>query len=83
MRRATISRWVVGEVVVLAALALSACGDKPQTAGTASKKHDAKASDGAANTAYTAPGWKQGDPASWEQEMKARNLNQNEYTRTR
>lgn len=61
-------------------LGLAACGDKPQVAGT--RKHDTKASDGGTSTAFTVPGWKPGDPASWEQELKARNQNQNEYTRT-
>lgn len=70
-------------LLVLAVSALAACGDKPQTAGTSSKKHDVEAYSGGANSAFAAPGWKPGDETSWEQQMKARNQNQNEYTRTR
>jgi hypothetical protein len=76
--------WV--QVVLLLATGTSglvACGDKPQTAGTSSKKQDLEAYSGGANAAFAAPGWKPGDEASWEQQMKARNQNQNEYTRTR
>ncbi len=72
-----------GGLLVLAALtALAACGDKPQTlGGEAQKKSDTKASDGSSRAVFVAPGWKQGDAGSWEQQLKARNQNQNEYTR--
>ena len=34
-------------------------------------------------TAFTAPGWKVGDKASWQEQLKTRAQNgQNEYTRT-
>lgn len=62
-------------------LALGGCAEKPQTAG--SKKVDAKAYAGSSDATFTAPGWKPGDEASWEQQIKARNQAQNEYTRTR
>jgi hypothetical protein len=58
-------------------LALAACGEKAQTAA---RKSDALASSGA-NAAYTAPGWKAGDQASWEAQMRSRSQNQNEYSR--
>lgn len=64
-------------------VALSGCGDQPQTGSTAPKKADAKAWDGGATAVYTAPGWQQGDRNSWEQQLKARNQQQNEYTRSR
>ena len=65
--------------LLLGTLLLSACGDKQQTAGT--RKADAPPSQGAM-AAYTAPGWKPGDAASWEAQMKRRAEGQNEYTRT-
>ena len=68
-------------LAALAALAftLAACGDKPQTAGT--KKSDAKPWEGA-QASFTEQGWKAGDQASWEAQMRARAQSQNEYTRT-
>ena len=70
-------------VALLACLALSACGEKPQTAGT--RKADVDPSQGAAqgaDPAYTVPGWKVGDAASWEAQIKSRAENgQNEYSR--
>ena len=66
-------------VLALACLTLTACGEKPQTAGT--RKADVAPAQGAVG-AYTAPGWKQGDAASWEAHMKKRSEGQNEYTRT-
>ena len=70
-------RWtVLIPVIVL----LSACGDKPQSAGGV--KSDAAAYQGVDNK-FAAPGWKAGDKTSWEQALKARAQNtQNEYTRT-
>lgn len=59
-------------------LALGACGEKPQTA--TARKADAKAWEGAADP-YVAPGWKAGDRASWESQMRARSQGQNEYVR--
>ncbi len=65
--------------VVCAGILLAGCGEKPQTAGP--RKGDAAASQGA-TAAYTAPGWKQGDAASWESHIKKRAEGQDEYTRT-
>ena len=59
-------------------VALTACGEKPQTAS--SRKADAKASDGP-GTAYTAAGWKPGDATSWDQQIRVRSQAQNEYAR--
>jgi hypothetical protein len=68
-------------VWVLAALALSlaACGERQQTAQT--RKSDVKPSEGGANPAYAAPGWKAGDQASWDEQMRNRAQGQNEYSR--
>ena len=65
---------------VASALCLSACGDKPQSAGGV--KGDVAPYQGV-NNMYAAPGWKAGDKNSWEQALKVRTQNiQNEYTRT-
>lgn len=67
-------------IVAVLAAGLAACGEKPQTAQPAMKKSDGKAWDAAQN-GYVEPGWKSGDEASWETQMRARAQNQNEYTR--
>ena len=65
-------------------LALTACGEKPQTAGQGStKKSDAKAWEGSTGSAYTDGGWKAGDKDSWETHLKTRaQQGQNEYNRS-
>lgn len=71
-------------LLVASAVALAACGEKPQTAGQpGARKADAKAWEGAQNGAYTASGWKAGDQASWETQLKTRaQQGQNEYSRS-
>ena len=64
---------------VAAAFFLAACGDKPQSAGGV--KGDVAPYQGVDNK-YASPGWKAGDKNSWEQALKVRTQNQNEYTRT-
>jgi len=67
-------------LLICAAAALTACGEKPQTLGAA--RTDAAPFQGTDN-AFAAPGWTKGDKASWEQGLKARAQNtQNEYPRT-
>ena len=64
------------------AMAVVACGDKPQamSPGSASKQ-DAAAFSGT-GSAYMDKGWKPGDKASWEQHLKARMQNgQNDYSK--
>lgn len=65
----------------MAALALvTACGEKPQTG--AAIRSDAAPYAGTGSN-FTQPGWKPGDKASWEAQLKARQqYGQNEYTRT-
>ena len=64
-----------------AAMALAACGEKPQTGGGV--PHDAPPYAGTGSQ-FTAPGWKAGDAGSWQQELKARmQYGQNEYNRVR
>ena len=71
-------------LVLGAAVALAACGEKPQAAGHASglTKHDAKASQGAQN-GFVASGWTPGDDTSWQTQLRTRaQQGQNEYTRS-
>ena len=64
-------------LMALAAL-LSACGEKPQTLGTGK---DASPYNGTGK-AFVEAGWKPGDKASWESQLKARNqYGQNDYSR--
>ncbi len=63
---------------VVAGLGLSACSEKPQT--NTQRKADSRAYQGP-DDGYMAPGWKIGDEASWEAQMKARAQGQNEYAR--
>lgn len=57
-------------------VALGAC-EKAQTAST--RKSDTKAWDAAQNP-FVAPGWKAGDQASWESQIRNRTAGQNEYS---
>jgi uncharacterized protein YceK len=68
-----------GVVLATMVIVLSGCGETPQTASK--RKADVQAWQGAHN-AYNAEGWKAGDQASWEQQMRSRAQGQNEYTRT-
>ena len=68
-------------ILIVAGLmvALAACGEKPQSGPTV-RKTDAKAWDAAQNP-FVAPGWKAGDEASWESQIRERAAWQNEYPR--
>jgi hypothetical protein len=75
MKRALTS---IAALSVLACLA--ACGDKPQTLESGVKV-DSQAFQGT-GMPYAVPGWKSGDKASWEQQVKNRTQQtQNEYTK--
>ena len=64
-------------LTLIAAAGLVACSDKPQTFGT--QAQDTAPSVG---KAYTVAGWKAGDKASWESQLKARaQYGQNDYSR--
>jgi predicted secreted protein len=65
---------------LMIAAAATACSEKPQTVTASSKKSDGKAWDAARN-AYVVDGWKSGDQAGWEQQMRLRAQGQNEYSR--
>lgn len=67
-------------VAAVALTALAACGEKPQTG--AGIRSDAAPYVGTGSN-FTQPGWKAGDKASWEAQLKARQqYGQNEYSRT-
>ena len=65
-------------MALLVGALLAGCGEKPQTLGT--KRGDVSPSAGTTGT-HTAAGWKAGDAASWESQLKVRSQSQNEYTR--
>ncbi|HMM84229.1 MAG: hypothetical protein ACLGIT_09225 [Gammaproteobacteria bacterium] len=65
--------------LLVAAAALAACGDAATT-DSAARKSDVPAWRGADNP-YVTEGWKAGDEASWQQQMRARVQAQNEYAR--
>ena len=67
--------------VLGAALGLAACGDS-STGVKAAKKADGKSWEGAGPT-FAASGWKVGDKASWEEQMRTRAQNQNDYARAK
>jgi hypothetical protein len=66
-------------LVAAAVCALAACGEKPQ--GIGGVKQDAAPFTGTGDSKFAQPGWKAGDKASWEQQLKTRAQNQNDYTR--
>ena len=71
----------VGAAALLAALA--ACTEKAQVQGESSRKADAavwSASD-SAKPGFAAAGWKGGDKAAWEAQIRARAQAQNDYVR--
>ena len=67
-------------ITLFVAAALSACGEHPQTG--AGIRSDAAPYVGTGSN-FTEPGWKAGDKASWEAQLKTRlQYGQNEYPRT-
>ncbi|WP_341850480.1 hypothetical protein [Roseateles violae] len=67
-------------LLLTALIVLSACGEKPQTAASGRKTDDKPW--GETSSGYAAAGFKSGDQAAWEQQIRARNQAQNEYNRT-
>ncbi|MGS5086033.1 hypothetical protein ACVC7V_05925 [Hydrogenophaga sp. A37] len=65
-----------------AVLALGACGETPQDLTGQGVKQDDAPYTGVGTSQYAQAGWKVGDKASWEQQLKARaQYGQNDYTR--
>ena len=71
------SKFVVAGATLC--LGLAACSERAQVTG--GKKPDQKASAGAEG-GNVDPGWKVGDQASWEQQLRSRSQGQNEYARS-
>lgn len=69
-------------VAAVAMLLLSACDEAPQGGAKLSKGIDRPPWD-AAQSGFTAAGFQRGDRAAWEQQLRTRTQNQDEYTRTR
>ena len=73
-------RKSVAMILAAGALALAGCAEKEQTAGGV--KSDTASFQGTSKQPpYMAAGWKQGDRASWEQQMKVRTMGQNDYAK--
>ena len=66
---------------VAAGLMFAGCGEQPQTASASTKKADGKPWEATAS-ANVVPGWKAGDQAAWEEQMRVRAQAQNEYLRS-
>ncbi len=71
---------------LVAAAGLAGCGEREQVVvykqGKYQGKPDTKPwNDEPSAAVYTPEKWVKGDQASWENSLKARNQNQNEYTR--
>ncbi len=66
--------------LLAAALLLTACSEKPQTAAT--KQHDTKPWEGVVTGHPANATWKAGDQVAWEAQLRTRTQRgQNEYTR--
>jgi hypothetical protein len=66
--------------LLAAARALAACGEQPQIAATG--RHDTTPYQGTGVAPFMAAGWKPGDRASWEQQLRTRaQMGQNDYVK--
>ena len=78
-----IGRSASRAAIVVVSVFAAACGERAQSLDTSARKPDAQAwavSD-SAKPEYTASGWKAGDRASWEEQIRKRNQAQNDYVR--
>ena len=68
-------------ILAAGALALAGCAEREQT--SSGIKSDAAAFNGTSKQPpFMAAGWKQGDRAAWEQQLKVRTVNgQNDYVK--
>ncbi len=62
---------------------LAACSEKSQALGGPARKTDTAAwvANDSAKPGFAAAGWKGGDKAAWEAQIRARNQAQNDYAR--
>ena len=80
MMKRPVQSTVAAAAALMALVALTACGKKPQTG--AAIRTDAAPYAGTGSN-FMQPGWKAGDKAAWEAQLKARQqYGQNEYTRS-
>ncbi|MEO5771338.1 MAG: hypothetical protein ABIQ29_04650 [Burkholderiaceae bacterium] len=77
--RGTISTTATAVIALAVAVGTSGCSEKPQTASA--RKTDAKGWD-LSRSGSLADGWKGGDQAAWEQQLRTRAEAQNEYPRS-
>jgi hypothetical protein len=73
-------RLITLALVSTAILAQAGCGEKAQTVTV--RKVDSKIWTGADN-AFAAPGWKTGEQAAWEEQVRNRAQAQNDYARAK
>lgn len=76
--------WVIAGIVALAALGLGGCGEHEQVIAYKQGKYQGKPDTlpwNNAPLAYDSAKWTQGNEQSWQDEIKARTQNQNEYVR--
>ena len=74
-----LANWTLASAALGGLLLAAGCGDSPQ--GSASvRKSDSKPWETSQST-YVAEGWKAGDRDTWEQQLRRRAQNQNEYVR--
>ncbi|MEJ6005412.1 hypothetical protein WG899_07630 [Paucibacter sp. AS339] len=73
----------MGLLCLGALMALQGCGERSQK--LEGKHHGSDTTvwsvSEAANPAFAAPGWKAGDKAAWEAQIRQRNQAQNDYSR--
>ena len=67
-------------LIALLPLILLACSERDQSLTGAAKKSDGKPWQGAQN-GFVDSGWVPGDKASWEQKIRTRGQNQNDYAK--
>lgn len=69
-------------LLIAVPLLLAACGERPQVmSADTTNRSDTPPWQGAHNE-FAVKGWKQGDKAAWEAQMRTRSLTQNEYNKT-
>ena len=75
--------WLLKAGLAGALIALAACTEKPQVQGESGRKVDAAAwsTSDSAKPGFAASGWKGGDKAAWEAQLRARSQAQNDYAR--
>ena len=60
-------------------LVLAACGEREQTIASSSGRKADSPSWQSDSTAFAAPGYKPGDKAAWEQQLRTRAQSQNDF----